>query len=224
LIYQLPLAENGRMFGNIRQWADDTPNADLNLIFRMHDVTSMKIRPGLNFINITAKDLANYPFVYLASGGRVVFSDEEVADLRNYMLAGGFLMVDDFWGDDAWGHIHEQVKRIFPDREPVEIPLSHPIFHSVYDFKKLPQIPSAGAFMSTGQSFDPNFSYYQKNSDPHYYAIYDDKQRMIALLCHNNHYGDGWEHEGDDETYFDRFSLAMGYPMLINILVYTMSH
>jgi hypothetical protein len=223
LKYQLPLAEFGRGFGGGRQWDDDTPNADLNLIFRMHDVTSMKIRPGLNYIDITAKNLANYPFVYLASGGRVVFSDDEVTDLRNYLLTGGFIMVDDFWGDDAWAHLHEQMKRIFPDREPVQLTLAHPIFHSVYDFKKLPQIPSAG-FYSAEESYDRGFPYDQMGHDPHYFAIYDDKQRMVALLCHNNHYGDGWEHEGDDETYFDRYSLAMGYPMLINILVYTMTH
>ena len=133
-------------------------------------------------------------------------------------------MADDFWGDDQWAHFHEEIRRVFPDREPVELSLDHRIFHSVFDFKKQPQIPSVGAYMRTGQSYDPGWPYYQMNQDPHYYALYDDKQRMIALLCHNNHYGDGWEHEGDDETYFDRFSEPMAYPMLINILVYTMAH
>ena len=102
----------GYGYGRGRTWDDDTPDADLNLIFRLHDVTSLKVRPGLNYIDITAKDLANYPFVYLASGGRVVFSDEEVTDLRNYLLNGGFIMVDDFWGDDAWATL-PNLKRWF---------------------------------------------------------------------------------------------------------------
>jgi hypothetical protein len=218
------LADRGFRFGGGRLWDDDSPEADLNLIFRLHDVTSMKIRPGLHFIDITTRDLANYPFVYLAAAGRVVFTDEEASALRRYLLSGGFIMVDDFWGDDAWEHFHEQIKRVFPDREPVELTLEHRIFQTVYTFKKLPQIPSVGAYQQTGQSFDPYFSYEVMNHDPHYYAIYDDKQRMMALICHNNHFGDGWEHEGHDEGYFDRFSEPMGYPMLINILVYTMTH
>jgi len=211
-------------FGGGRLWDDDAPEADLNLIFRLHEVTSLKVRPGLNFIDITPKDLDNYPFVYLASAGRVVLTDEEAAALRQYLLNGGFIMADDFWGDDQWAHFHEQIKRVFPNREPVELTLDHRIFHAVFDFKKQPQIPSVGAYLRTGESYDPGWPYYEKNQDPHYYALYDDKQRMMALICHNNHYGDGWEHEGDDETYFDRFSEPMAYPMLINILVYTMAH
>ncbi len=133
-------------------------------------------------------------------------------------------MADDFWGDEQWAHFRGQMKRIFPEREPAELSLDHRIFHTVYDFKKQPQIPSVGAYFQTGESYDPGWPYNEKNQDPHYYALYDDKQRMVALLCHNNHYGDGWEHEGDEETYFNTFSMPQAYPMLINILVYTMSH
>jgi hypothetical protein len=217
-------ADDDYRFGGGRRWDDDTPEADLNLIFRLYQVTSLKVRPGLNFIDITTRDLANYPFVYLASAGRAVFTDEEAAALRQYLSSGGFLMADDFWGDDQWAHFHEQLKRVFPHLEPVELTLEDRIFHTVFDFKKQPQIPSVGAYLRTGQSYDPGWPYYQRDRDPHYYALYDDKRRMMALICHNNHYGDGWEHEGDDESYFDRFSEPMAYPMLINILVYTMAH
>jgi hypothetical protein len=217
-------ADRDYRFGGGRLWDDDAPEADLNLIFRLHEVTSLKVRPGLNFIDITTEDLGKCPFVYLASAGRVVLTDDEAAALRRYLLSGGFMMADDFWGDDQWEHFHQEMRRVFPDREPVELTLDHRIFHSVFDFKKQPQIPSVGAYLRTGQSYDPGWPYYQMNQDPHYYAVYDDKQRMVALICHNNHYGDGWEHEGDDETYFDRFSEPMAYPMLINILVYTMAH
>jgi hypothetical protein len=214
----------GGRYGWERIWNDDTPEADLNLIYRLYQVTSLKVRPGLNFIDITPADLSKYPFVYLAAAGRLALRSDEVTALRNYLLNGGFLMADDFWGDDQWHHFYEQIKRVVPEREPVELTLDHPIFHTVYSFRKQPQIPSVGTFTDTGLSYDPQWPFEEKNHDPHYYAIYDDKQRMVALICHNNHYGDGWEHEGDDETYFDTFSLPMGYPMLINILVYASAH
>jgi len=217
-------AESEYRFGNSRIWDDDTPSADLNLTYRLFQVTSLKVRPGLNYVDITTKDLAKYPFVYVAAAGRMVLEDDEVAALRNYLLNGGFMMVDDFWGDDQWQHFYEQIKRVFPDREPVELTLDHRIFHTVIDFKKLPQIPSVGAFQSYHLSYDPGWPYELKSHDPHYYAIYDDHQRMVALICHNNHYGDGWEHETEDHRYFDAFSEPEAYPMFINILVYAMTH
>jgi hypothetical protein len=217
-------AERSFRFGGGRLWDDDSPEADLSLTYRLYEVTSLKVRPGLNYVDITTKDLPNYPFVYVAAAGRMELADDEVAALRTYLLNGGFLMVDDFWGDDQWHHFYEQIKRVFPDREPVELTLDHRIFHTVFDFKKEPQIPSVGAFINYGQSYDPGWPYDEKNHEPHYYAIYDDKQRMMMIICHNNHYGDGWEHETDDHTYFDRFSEPQAYPMFINILVYAMTH
>ncbi|MGA2747937.1 MAG: DUF4159 domain-containing protein [Verrucomicrobiota bacterium] len=216
-------ADRAYQYGGWRSWDDDTPEADLNLIFRLFEVTSLKVRPGLTFIDITPKELANYPFVYLAAAGRVDLAQDEAAALRQYLLNGGFLMVDDFWGDVQWRHFYEQIKRVFPDREPVEMSLDHPIFHAVFNFRQQPQIPSVGTFLQEGLSYDPA-PYVEKNHDPHYYGIYDDKERMMVLICHNNHYGDGWEHEGQDESYFDTYSEPMGYPMLINILVYATTH
>jgi hypothetical protein len=211
-------------FGGARAWDDDTPEADLNLIYRLYQVTSFKVRPGMNYIDITTKDLANYPFTYVAAAGQMVLTDEEATALRSYLLNGGFLMVDDFWGDDQWHHLYEQMKRVFPDREPAGLTIDHRIFHTVFDFKKLPQIPSAGNFRRTNPSYDPGWPYIEQNHDPHYYAIYDDHQRMMVLICHNNHYGDGWEHETQDQTYFDTYSEPQAYPMLINIIVYAMTH
>ena len=85
-------------------------------------------------------------------------------------------------------------------------------------------MPSVGSFLQTGQSFDPYWPYGNKDHGPHYYAIYDDKHRMMAILCHNNHFGDGWEHESEDQRYFERFSEKMAYPMFINIVYYAMTH
>ncbi len=210
--------------GRGRLWDDDTPLADLTLTYRLYQLTSLKVRPGLHFIDITTNDLDSYPFVYLAASGRLDMSDDEVVTLRRYLLNGGFLMADDFWGDEQWHHFYDQMKRVFPDREPVELPLQHPIFHNVFDLKQLPQVPSVGAFLSYRISYDPGPSYVERGHDPHFYSISDDKQRMMVLICHNNHFGDGWEHETDDHSYFDTFSEPMAYPMFMNIVFYVMTH
>ena len=220
---RLRFDDNGG-YGRFRGWNDDSPDADLNVIYRLFEATSMKVRPGINFIDITADQMADYPFVYMAGAGRATFDEQEAATLRDYMLKGGFMMVDDFWGDEEWDHFYEQLTQIFPKRKPELMDLTHPIFHNVYNFKKQPQIPSVGDFFGYGTSYDEGHAYVQQNHDPHYYGIYDDKHRLMMLICHNNHYGDGWEHEGDDETYFDIFSMPMGYPMLINVVTYVMSH
>jgi hypothetical protein len=211
-----------------RAWDDDTPNADLMLTYRLFEATSLKVRPGLNYVDITPKDLAEYPFAYIAGAGQLSLNEEQVSALRHYLLNGGFVMVDDFWGDQQWERFYEQLKQVFPDREPELMDLTHPIFHSVYSFKKQPQIPSANVNYnlppSSYISYDPGWDYNRMNHDPHYYGVYDDKRRLVMLICHNNHYGDGWEHEGDDINYFDIFSMPMGYPMFINILTYAMTH
>jgi hypothetical protein len=217
-------AEQGYRYGGGRIWDDDSPSADLSLTYRLFQVTSLKVRPGLHYIDITTRDLANYPFVYAAAAGRMDLTEDEVSALHTYLLNGGFLMVDDFWGDDQWQHFYAQIKRVFPDREPVELTPDHRIFHTVFNFKQAPQIPSVGAFLQTGQSYDPGWPYFEKNHDAHYYAIYDDHQRMMVVICHNNHFGDGWEHETEDQRYFDAYSEPAAYPMFINILVYAMTH
>jgi hypothetical protein len=216
--------DNGGALGGPRRWDDDSPEADLNLSFRLFQVTSLKIRPGFNCINITTKELERYPFVYMADSGRFALKDQEVTDLRRYLLNGGFLMADDFWGDDQWNHFYGQMKLVFPDREPVELSIDDRIFQTVYSFKQEPQMPSVGSFFQTGQSYDPYWPFVDKDHGPHYYAIYDDKHRMMAILCHNNHFGDGWEHESEDQRYFERFSEKMAYPMFINIVYYAMTH
>ena len=209
-------------FGRGRFWDDDTPDADVNLAWRLYQVTSLKVHPGYKYINITPQELAAYPFVYLAATDAMYLSAEQCAVLRKYLLNGGFLMAEDFWGDQSWAHVREQFRQIFPDREPVELTIDHPIFHTVFHFKDEPQMPSVSTFLRTGRSYDQ--AEYSTDHAPHYYAIYDDKNRMIAIICRNNHYGDGWEHEGDDHSYFDVFSEPQAYPMFINILFYAMTH
>ncbi|MEN6427095.1 MAG: DUF4159 domain-containing protein [Phycisphaerales bacterium] len=203
-------------------WATDFPDSDLNFSWRLHQLTSLNVNPTPIVLELTDPELVNYPFIYLLEPGRLVFDDAEVEALRRYLLNGGFLMVDDFWGEDEWYNFYYEIKRVFPDREPVELPLSHPIFHAVFDLKEKPQIPSINVALA-GRS--QGITWERPDAEEvHYKAIYDDKGRMMAIICHNTDLGDGWEREGEDEWYFHEFSEKKAYPLGINIVFYAMTH
>ena len=205
-----------------RKWTTDYPDAELNFSYRLQQLTSLKVDPNGKTLALTDDELFDYPFIYMVEPGALVFDEAEVVALRKYLLNGGFLMVDDFWGEDEWENFYNEIKRVFPDREPVELDLSHPIFHSVYDLKEKPQLPSIGvahAFKGTGITWER-----EDAEHVHYRAIFDDKGRMMAIICHNTDLGDGWEREGEDEWYFREFSEKKAYPMGINIVFYAMTH
>jgi hypothetical protein len=209
-------------WGNGWKWQTDYPDSDLNFSYRLQQLTSLKVDPQGKIVDLTAPELFDYPFLYMIEPGSLVFSEEEVVALRRYLLNGGFLMVDDFWGEDEWDNFHREIKRVFPDRDPVELPLEHPIFHCVYDLKEKPQIPSIHAAI---YGRDQGITWERHDArEVHYKALFDDKQRMMAIICHNTDLGDGWEREGEDEWYFREFSEKKAYPLGINIVFYAMTH
>ncbi len=214
-------------YGGYRgSWMTDWPDSDLNLSFRLQQLTSIKVNPNPIVLELTDPRLFNYPFIYFCEpggggGGRGVglnFSDEEAEIMRRYLLQGGFAMFDDFWGEGEWEEFERGMRKVFPDREPQELPLDHPIFHIVYDLKEKPQVPSIG-FAQRGMSYERPDA-----SEVHYRAYFDDNGRIMALACHNTDLGDGWEREGEDESYFREYSEKKAYPMGINILFYVMTH
>ena len=200
------------------KWATDYPDSDLNFSFRLQQLTTLKVDPHGKILELTDDQLFNHPFLYLIEPGHLVFDEAEIVALRKYLLNGGFLMVDDFWGEDEWENFRGELKRVFPDRDPLELPLEHEIFHCVYDLQQKPQIPSIHAWMNgqTTERWDA--------PEPHYKALFDDRGRMMVIICHNTDLGDGWEREGIDRRYFHEFSEKWAYPMGINILTYAMTH
>ncbi|MDB5336391.1 MAG: hypothetical protein JWN70_2010 [Planctomycetaceae bacterium] len=201
------------------KWATDYPDSDLNFSYRLHELTALEVDPHGKIVELTDEAIFDYPFLYMIEPGQMYLSDEEVAGLRRYLLNGGFLMVDDFWGEYEWDNFYANIKRVFPDREPQELPLEHEIFHCVYDLKKKPQVPSIHAWYS-GRTDEGR----PDAQEPHYRGIFDDKGRMMAIICHNTDLGDGWEREGEDATYFKEFSEKWSYPLGINIVTYAMTH
>lgn len=208
-------------------WATDRPDSDLNFSLRLQQLTSMKVNPDPIVLRLTDPRLFDYPFIYIIEPGALYFSEEEALALRRYCFNGGFLMVDDFWGDRQYENLRRELKRVFPDRDPFEVPLSHEIFHSVYDLKEKPQVPAIGRAYMGADGRIVTWENARDGSDTstaYYKAITDDEDRIMVFICHNTDLGDGWEREGEDQWYFEEFSVKKAYPMGINIVTYAMTH
>ena len=204
------------------RWKTDYPDSDLNFSFRLQQLTSLKTDPDGRILELTDPEIFRYPFLYMIEPGDLAFHPEEIVALRRYLLNGGFLMVDDFWGEQEWANFYHEIKRVFPDREPEELPLDHPIFHCVYDLKEKPQVPSIG-IAEWGRS--QGITWERPDArEVHYKGIVDDRGRMMVVICHNTDLGDGWEREGENHEYFEKFSVPWSYPMGINIITYAMTH
>lgn len=209
--------------GRWRQWRIDYPDSDLNFSYRLQQLTSMQVDPNGKVMELTDPELFNYPFLYMIEPGHLEFTEEEVVALRKYLLNGGFMMVDDFWGDWEWDNFEYEIKRVFPKRKIEELEIDHPIFHCVFDLKEKPQVPSIGVALDgrwSGVTWERGF----EGRDPHYRAIKDDKGRIMVIACHNTDLGDGWEREGENHWYFKNFSEPKAYPMGINIVFWALTH
>jgi hypothetical protein len=208
-----------------RRWTTDYPDADLNLSYRLQQMTSIKTDPNGKVLEITDPALFRYPFIYIVEPGDLGFADEEVPILRRYLLNGGFLMVDDFWGDDEWDNFEAEIKRVFPDRPITDIPRTHGMFHCVFDIPndlnlQLPNVRTGTYSQYNGVTWEGG----SDTQECHIRGIYDDRGRLCVVICHNTDNGDGWEREGENEYYFREFSEKKAYPLGINIVFWALTH
>jgi hypothetical protein len=219
---------------SLGSWSTDFPDSDMNLSFRLQQMTSLKVSPDGRFLRLNNKDLYNYPWIYMVEPGRLVLNEEEVKTLRDYLNNGGFLMADDFWGDVQWDNFASEMKKVFPEREFKELEMDHPIFHTVFDLrmpKQQLQTPNVGTAMESLDSSSPYFGVtWEQRSGPsaeemHVRALSDDKGRIMVIATHNCDNGDGWERETvGDGAFFLNFSEKRAFPLGINIIVYAMTH
>lgn len=203
-------------------WTTDHPDADFNFSYRLQQMTSLKVHPEGKVLELTDPELFEYPFIYMVEVGGLQLEEAEVPILRRYLLNGGFLMVDDFWGVAEYENLHDQLKLVFPELEPKELDLDHEIFHCVFNLKEKPQIPNVdlGTWSQrTGVTWERPDA-----KEVHIQAIVDEKERIMVIICHNTDLGDGWEQEGANEYYFREFSEKKAYPLGINIVFYAMTH
>lgn len=214
-----PVRKRGR-------WTADYPEAELNFSYRLHQLTSMQVNPYPVIIDIDAEQLRHHPFVYVSEPQNMNIDEAQAKLLRDYMLNGGFLMIDDFWSEQEWKEFEPTLKKIWPDRSYVELGPQHPIFHLVFDLPSPPQAHSnvyVDEMRRLGRTRITN-EVRPGTETPHFRAVYDDKGRMVMLICLNNDLGDGWEQEKSDPYYFTEVSERFAYPFGINVVFYVLTH
>jgi len=210
-------------------WYVDYPRADQNLTFRFSELTRTTISRdavgNFNHIVIPLTDeqtLSHCPFVMMTEPGGTFFDDEEAAALRRYLQRGGFLWADDFWGDYAWVHWENEIRKALPSGEypMIELPIDHAMFHVLYDVREKVQIPSINFWYGTGGGTSERG---RDSAEPHVRAITDRDGHVLAVMTHNTDFGDAFEREGDSREYFERFA-GPGYAFGVNVLLYAMTH
>ncbi len=198
-------------------WTIDYPRADRHIVEMVRRLTVLDARSVEQPVNLNdGDDVFNWPWLYAVEVGTWDLSQEQADKLRDYLLRGGFLMVDDFHGSYQWSVFVEGMRKVFPDRPIVEIPDNDPIFHTFWDLDDRQQVPGA-RFMMTGLT-------YEEPDDPlpHWRAIYDDEGRIMVAIIHNMDLGDAVEHS-DTPGYPEQYS-AQAMRTFINYIFYSMSH
>jgi len=210
-------------------WRTDYPWGQRHLLMRLSEITKTRVSwltagvPHVWLVQLTDDALFDCPFVMASDMGTIGMTDEEAARLRLYLEKGGFLWVDDFWGEAAWEHWSRELGKAMPPSEyPIEdVPLTDPIFRTVFEVKKVPQVTSIRFWRAAGgQSTSERGA---ESDVAHLRAIRDKHGRIVVVMTHNTDVSDSWEREGDDPEFFYQFS-PQGYGLGINVFVYAMTH
>jgi hypothetical protein len=210
-------------------WRTDYPWGERHLLIRLSELTKTRVSwltpdvPHAWLVRLTDDALFNCPYLMASDVGTIGLSKDEAARLRLYLEKGGFLWVDDFWGDAAWAQwSHEFAKAMPPDEFPIEdVPLSDPIFHSMFVVKAIPQVTSIRFWRAVGGQTTSERG--AESAVPHLRAIRDKHGRIIAVMTYNTDVSDSFEREADDPQFFHRFS-PDGYALGIDVLLYAMTH
>jgi hypothetical protein len=198
-------------------WATDFPGADCKFMGGVHRLTGARVHPNPNVMTIMDPRLFDFPFAYAVEVGGMELSGEEAARLREYLLRGGYLFADDFWGGWQKENFVNQMRKVFPDRELEELPLTHPVFHTFYDLDGVMQIPNVGQGCYGGPTWqEPD------DREPRIYGMHDDAGRLMVVVTYNSDLGDAWEYM-DLPCYPEAFS-GWAYRAGVNFMIYSMTH
>ena len=211
-------------------WSVDWPRADENLSFRLSELTRTSVSRSADRRLQPRRDSAHRHRAAVAlpvhhddrAGRHLLRRGRGGRRCATYLQKGGFLWADDFWGDYAFEHWMNELRKALPssDYPLMDVPLDHPLFHVLYDVKEIPQIPSISFWYGTGGGTSERG---RDSATPHVRAISDRDGRILVVMTHNTDFGDAFEREGDSREYFERFAGA-GYAFGINTLLYAMTH
>ena len=211
-----------------RGWSTDYPGADINFSVRLGELTRTRITkdktgdPEYITISATEPALFQCPYILVEDGGSARFSDEEAARLREYLEKGGFLFVSDYWGSRAAEQWDEEIGRVLPHEQYpiIDLPPEHPIWHSMFEVNKVPQMASIQFWRRSGGGISERGS---DSAAVDVHGIADEHGRLMVVMIHNSDIPDGWEREGEDAQYFYRFS-PDAYSVGIDVVLYALTH
>jgi hypothetical protein len=213
--------------GDGGNWSVDWPRADINLSVRLGELTRTYIsrtagEPNPLLVQLTDDALFDCPFVMMTEVGTAFFDEKESARLREYVLKGGFVWADDFWGTRAWEWWETQLRKALPaeEFEIVDLPPDHPLFRAQFVIKETPQIASIGFWAGSGGGTSERGA---DSAIARSRAVVDAHGRIMVLMTHNTDVGDSFEREGDDPQYFMTMSVP-GYAYGVNTLLYALTH
>jgi hypothetical protein len=202
----------GRRYGS---WATDFPKADrqfLTILNRLVDLDAYELE---NAVQLDDPNIRKFPFLYALEVGYMYLTEAEVKGLRDYLLAGGFLMIDDFWGTWQWQNFEAEIKRVLPEYQIVEVPLDHQVFNTVYNIEEIVQVPAFGNTRD-GRTWE------QDGRVPHVRGIFDENGRLMVIINWNTDIGDAWEWA--ESPYYPLKYSTFAIEITVNIIVYAMSH
>jgi hypothetical protein len=209
-------------------WNTDYPDADHNFSVRLAELTRTRVKfderrePHFVVMPMTETLLYRCPMIFMEDFGTAMFTEEELLRLREYLLKGGFVWLDDSWGSYAWTNIAKEIGRVLPVGEfpIIDIPADHPIMHTLYNVREIPQVPSISHWRQSGGETSERGP---DSATVFFKGIQDERGRLLVLISHNTDIADTWEREGEHQEYFDRFSPA-GYAVGVNTVIYAMTH
>lgn len=198
-------------------WATDYPKADEQLVVVLDRlIDRLDVGHGANAVRLDDPELRRYPFLYAVEVGRMDLTGAEVAGLRSYLLAGGFLMVDDFWGTRQWARFEANIRRVLPEYPIVDIPLTHELLTTFYEVEEVVQVPSISNWRWRRQTHE------QDGYTPALKGIFDEKQRLLVVIHFNSDLGDAWEWAEQPDYPLEFSTYAM--QMTANNIIYALSH
>ena len=203
-------------------WSQDYPRADRHFAQAIRRLTRIEARSVEQPVNLDdGDDVYNWPWLCAGEMGDWKLTDAQAAKLREFLLRGGFLMLDDFWGEEEWDRFEESMRRVFPDREIVEIDDRDAIFHTIYDLDDRYQIAGEWA-LARGTTYRNPGPPPNGGQTARWRGIYDDHNRLMVAIAFNSDIGDSWEW-ADDPHYPEKYS-ALGIRIGVNYVVYSMTH
>jgi hypothetical protein len=197
-------------------WYIDAPAAEQNLSRRVKTATAIHVEDPI-VLTLDDPRLFSYPWIYFVEPGNLKMPDADVANLREFLLRGGTATFDDFHGPIEWDNLAHELKRVFPDRETIEVTKDHPVFSCFYKIDSYPQVAGLGSFLQ-GRSWEKG------GFVPHLRTILDDTGRPMVFINWNTDMGDGWEWSNAEEYPGYIKYTAMAYRMGINEIVYALTH